>query len=433
MGNRINKSFLKLFQNKEYTDRMLYLLDGNNNDHYLEDIVYNNLNRKVIFRYLINKILKRKNQKTGNIDTALVNEILGLDNLFCVLSPFYDDGKDGFFRRIRQIDDSLLEEYTKVYLSCSNLLNRDFIVKKVDDKHYVVYFNSFDRNHLEHIEKIIKHVKKVYIHSIHVLMPDYINSELCDYIFNDEVKSHIDIHGVVAEEMKMSGDLIRSELAAYVESNIINACDRIICVTESMKNHYKKKYNIEEDRFLVVPIFSSSTIDTDAVLSNKKEKDKDIIIYSGGLNKWQNIEMMNEIIEKTVDDYDYRMYVFDPDLYKKTVNNDIIDKMIIDNISHDEIEKELLKSDFGFVLRENNIVNMVACPTKLIEYIKYGVIPILLNDKLGDFKKNGLQYIRYEDLLDRKLPSHKQRLKIIVHNIDVLKKMEKKYSYGKVD
>ena len=49
-----------------------------------------------------------------------------------------------------------------------------------------------------------------------------------------------------------------------------------------------------------------------------------------------------------------------------------------------EVEKELWKYDFGFLLRDNINVNNVASPIKFLEYVGNGVIPII-SEGIGDY------------------------------------------------
>ena len=59
----------------------------------------------------------------------------------------------------------------------------------------------------------------------------------------------------------------------------------------------------------------------------------------------------------------------------------------------------------GFVLRDDVLVNRVACPTKLLEYIQYGVLPIVLSDAIGDFKELGYKYIGLDDFVNLRFDS----------------------------
>ena len=49
-----------------------------------------------------------------------------------------------------------------------------------------------------------------------------------------------------------------------------------------------------------------------------------------------------------------------------------------------KVFQELKYYDFGFILRENHVINKVSSPIKLLEYTSSGVIPIL-TDSVGDY------------------------------------------------
>ncbi|MCD7924068.1 MAG: hypothetical protein LUI85_04970 [Bacteroides sp.] len=49
----------------------------------------------------------------------------------------------------------------------------------------------------------------------------------------------------------------------------------------------------------------------------------------------------------------------------------------VDYVSQEEMQKALSDCKFGFIIREDNIVNNVATPTKLGAYLSNGVIPVL--------------------------------------------------------
>jgi glycosyltransferase involved in cell wall biosynthesis len=56
--------------------------------------------------------------------------------------------------------------------------------------------------------------------------------------------------------------------------------------------------------------------------------------------------------------------------------------------------------DFGFILRDNILLNNVASPIKFVEYISMGVIPII-SEGVGDYssivKKSGIGILVNED------------------------------------
>ena len=55
-------------------------------------------------------------------------------------------------------------------------------------------------------------------------------------------------------------------------------------------------------------------------------------------------------------------------------------------MSHDEVARWAAAADAGLLLRESNIINRVASPTKFAEYLSVG-IPVLITDSLADFAR----------------------------------------------
>ena len=75
------------------------------------------------------------------------------------------------------------------------------------------------------------------------------------------------------------------------------------------------------------------------------------------------------------------------------------------------------------MLRDSSPVNYVACPTKIIEYLKYGIIPILKSTEIGDFVDLGMEYITYTDLMKGLTISHKKRNMMQEKNYEILDKL----------
>ena len=86
--------------------------------------------------------------------------------------------------------------------------------------------------------------------------------------------------------------------------------------------------------------------------------------------------------------------------------------------------EEYPRCSYGFVLRDDIAVNNVACPTKLIEYLQYGIVPILHTERIGDFAALGMQYVPDTVLLDGRLPAEEQRAAMAQNNLQVLQKLK---------
>lgn len=96
----------------------------------------------------------------------------------------------------------------------------------------------------------------------------------------------------------------------------------------------------------------------------------------------------------------------------------------IKSVSPLELESYYKESHYGFILRDDILVNRVACPTKLIEYLGYGINPIILSEKIGDFEDFGYEHIRL-DQFNTALKAKKS-----TKNIDIFNQIKTQNNYN---
>ncbi len=96
-----------------------------------------------------------------------------------------------------------------------------------------------------------------------------------------------------------------------------------------------------------------------------------------------------------------------------------------------EIVAEYKNAYYGFVLREDIVVNHVAGPTKLTEYCTYGVVPILHTPHIGDFAADGMVWLPLEDFVAGRLPDEARRRQMAEKNLLVAQKMMAQYAQSK--
>ncbi|MNL07568.1 hypothetical protein D3C87_1282490 [compost metagenome] len=123
---------------------------------------------------------------------------------------------------------------------------------------------------------------------------------------------------------------------------------------------------------------------------------------------YQNISLMVENIKKIVDVPNYYFYILTGQKQKMQEIfsiNGLNDKknILIDSVTPNELDKYYKKAHYGFVLRDDVDVNNVACPTKIIEYLAYGMTCITLSNKIGDFYELGFEFINIDKLKTEKL------------------------------
>ena len=213
------------------------------------------------------------------------------------------------------------------------------------------------------------------------------------------LKLSIDWHGVAPEEAEMGGAHInRIRHLETLEAQLLNMADLNVVVSNSMQNHFNKKYEISNNNYCVVPCCVDS-LSLAQNSSNIKAATKSSITfgYVGTLVDWQcadeMIKLFSRISEKTTcyfkllvpqNDHDKFFYLAN----KYNLNLDICS---IKEVPHIEIPEELRQIDVAVLLRKDHPVNRVSSPTKFAEYLANG-IPVVMTDCIGDYSSLAKEY-----------------------------------------
>ena len=389
---------------------------------------------------------KRKVTKAVNHKEIEKNEAKGIAEIYaaidkakkaghssvCVFAPMYnkENERDGYFQRIKAIDLTVLKDVYRVYLYDEGVdciqMRFDFI----DNLHGYIVFNSHDAFHLATVKKLVKDCGVTYTHSILRFMEDRTDRALWSIFDDSDVKHFWDVHGTVPEEYAMSGSELGSKMANEIESFMANRVDVAVVVTEAMGNYLQKKYPYMDAKKIVVPILNKELLQK-VELDKSKQDDKYTLVYAGGTQPWQNIGLMQDIIAQTGENYHYRMFVPNPDEFRTLWGGrNTVSDMVVASKSPEDLYEEYKTCDFGFVLRDSDPVNLVACPTKIIEYLRFGIIPVLKTTEVGDFVNMGMKYVPYTDVIRGLEISEEERMEMIENNYKILDKLSDKYENG---
>lgn len=284
-------------------------------------------------------------------------------------------------------------------------LQRVAAIDKIFAKHTKKYSQDYESN-LE-LAEAINRADIIYVHSI------YRAEEIIDCypVFGHKIIT--DLHGVVPEEESMLGEHRRSKELEDVQDKVFAFGRAFIAVTEAMREYYSKKYTERKDEieWITLPIFDNQVVERNGEHLN-------VVVYAGGSQKWQNVDLMIEAINTNKFAYDYDILTHDIKAFEsiKTTNR----KISIQSVLPKDVKDHYMRASLGFILRDDNIVNRVACPTKLIEYLCYGIVPIVKSSNIGDFEKLGYKYIQIEDFNIRKIT--KSEIKEYAHhNYEIIK------------
>jgi len=200
-------------------------------------------------------------------------------------------------------------------------------------------------------------------------------------IRNPFAKIVVWFQGLGGEEILMaSGSKIGRLLWGGVEYFTLKFSWINIYVSERMRKYYNETYKVTDKNYLIMPCFNKELNKDSFSVFDKYEKPT--FVYAGGLSKWQCIEetlYLYSLIEGRLVGSSLTLLTKD-----KVRANELLTKYNIKNsqvkfIPLEDLDDELKKYKYGFLIREDHIVNNVSTPTKMNSYLANGIIPIYTN------------------------------------------------------
>lgn len=161
-----------------------------------------------------------------------------------------------------------------------------------------------------------------------------------------------------------------------------------IYVSESMRKYYIKRYSTTDKNYFIMPCFNTA-LNVGAFSSHNKYTNP-TFVYAGSLDKWQCIEQTLElysIVEKSIPNASITLLTKQREEAVKLLNKYNIKNGKINFVPLDKLDAELQNYKYGFLIRDNHIVNNVSTPTKMNSYLANGIIPIYTN-VIEDFNTN---------------------------------------------
>jgi hypothetical protein len=256
--------------------------------------------------------------------------------------------------------------------------------------------DPLDETHAALLETLILRARFVYVHTMHLgryLLPYYPTGKIVT-----------DVHGIVPEEERMLGSPANGDFYEGVERVIMMHSRVMVVVTEAMKDHLLAKHPDCPSEFIVLPIAELAA--TTAFERRKRhEGERCRALYAGGTQVWQNIGLMLETAEKAAAFCDFEFLSHQHETIRSLAAGTSVEKNALFTVcGKDELLEHYVNADFGFVLRDDTAVNRVSCPTKLSEYLWFGLIPIVKTAAIGDFVKYGYAYLTYEGFARGAIP-----------------------------
>lgn len=333
--------------------------------------------------------------------------------IFAQIDPTHCDTRDGYAQRVLAID-SVLSTQRRIYVQYDDDFRHSPALQTLGDGRYL--FRIANRAPLaEAFLMALGGLCRCYVHSVLRLSDD--STRRC--ISARPERTIFDVHGAVPEEFRMYDDPFSAQVHEAYEAFLFREAGRVICVSHAMADHLREKHGSARRPPVICPIF----VEAPSARSQQRiYRDRARIVYAGGTQRWQQIPKMLDLVAAFRDRFDFTMYTPDPamirtELEARGVPND--GSVVNESVSPEAVQAALPNFDFGFLLREDSIVNRVSCPTKLIEYLLHGVIPIM-EAAVGDFNTAGLRYVSVEDFRLGRLPDIQLRHEMAETNRQIL-------------
>lgn len=336
--------------------------------------------------------------------------------LFLSIFPYGKECADGASQRIIQID-RILENENKIYFGLS--LHKYLLPKIKISKNRTEFRANIMWSFL--LIPYLLLSKYIYLHSIFSVFR-------CRILFKIFATNKIilDIHGIVPEELEYCGEINKSRKFTQIEKLVISKSICLIGVTQKMLDYMVSKYNSKHIKVILLPMltYDIELLKKDTDCPNDRQYD---IIYAGGVQKWQNLDILANIVN-SLPELKYALFVSHPEKISELFQK----KWLLRNVTHDVVINTLKQSSLGFICRDNHILNVVSCPTKLIEYIVFGVVPVVQNKHLGDFYDLGYEFFCCDDILENGFPEQSLIKEKQERNFIVLSKLKQVIFDGEI-
>jgi len=314
--------------------------------------------------------------------------------------------RDGYFRRIHSVDQAF-GDIGRIHLDIRFGKNLRKKIVYRDQNMQVMHLNAF--LHFFLIGSVLRRSGIIYIHSI-AKIPSIL---LHLILLKNRVPFVLDLHGVMVEELKLSGKKIKAFLYSWIESYCFKHGSLNVYVSEVMQTHLQTKYSDYSGESLIFATNSNPppATRTSAPLSDRAPGEV-LMIYSGNCQPWQNIDLMLDTMQKLAAP---RIKFLILSGQKKRFEHYIRRKKIpagkisVISVKPEELESYYELAHYGFILRDDILVNRVANPTKLAEYLQFGIIPVVKLVDIGDYARYEYEYIPFEELKDGLLPRKSQK------------------------
>lgn len=227
------------------------------------------------------------------------------------------------------------------------------------------------------------------------------------FVKNPRQKVIIWFQGIQPEEMLLSTIPFIKKYFYYIvlrflEKIALKKAKLILFVSNSMRLHYNRQYSYRKDNFYIMPCFNMCLSEESFYYKDKYTTPS--FVYAGSLDNWQCFRetlFTFKEIEALIPEATLTILTAQKE-QASLICKEVGVRPNIKYVPKEELQNELAKYKYGFILRKDISVNNVATPTKINSYMSAGIIPIV-SSALVDFIEHASHlsyYIRISNIED---------------------------------
>lgn len=189
-----------------------------------------------------------------------------------------------------------------------------------------------------------------------------------------------DLLGVMATSAKKHSRKIIAKLIRSVESFAFSKCDRLVCLSESMRNVIVEKYRISERKCSVHYPFVSTAYSTSNTnqLSDIFDENHLHVVYSGALGEKQKPAELSEFFQLlSTSRKDLKCHIFSRgplfDKLRRNASLSSVDRVYFHDLVPEELLTELYDRSTVHIIPQSEGVSAGAFPSKLPNLLAHGV------------------------------------------------------------
>lgn len=190
------------------------------------------------------------------------------------------------------------------------------------------------------------------------------------------------------EALMMYKNPLRAALWRFFEQVTLRKSSLNIFVSKAMQAHYLTKYGYNSGNYFIMPCYNSPL--NPLAFFEKGKYISPSFVYTGSLSSWQCVNQVLLIFKQLqilIPNANLKILTTEREKARLMIKQFDVQNCEVDYVPAKQIGEELKKYKYGFLIREEHIVNTVSTPTKMNTYLANGVIPIYSN-VISDFEEN---------------------------------------------